>query len=169
MTLAERGVRESGLAWTFLCPRAFMSNALRWLPQLAEGNTVRVQFPDVVAACVDPADIGAVAARALTDDTHGGRIYNLTGPEPMKPADQLAVLAEVLNRNLTAVPLSDAETRAELEAAMPAQYVEAFFSFYVEGKLDESEVRSDVVDVTGRPARTFEQWAQAHAAEFTRP
>ncbi|XVV07407.1 NAD(P)H-binding protein [Actinosynnema sp. CA-248983] len=166
MTLAERGVRESGLAWTFLRPRAFMSNALRWLPQLAEGNTVRVQFPDVAAACVDPSDVGAVAARALTDSTHEGRIYDLTGPEPMKPADQLAVLAKVLDRDLTAVPLSNAETRAELEAAMPTEYVEAFFSFYVDGKLDESQVYPDMTDVTGRPPSTFEQWARA---KFPRP
>src|SRR3954453_19395935 len=51
MTLAERAVRESGLDWTFLRPRAFASNALRWLPQLRAGDTVRVQFPDVPVAC----------------------------------------------------------------------------------------------------------------------
>ena len=32
--------------------------------------------------------------------------------------------------------------------------------------LDESQVRATVQDLTGRAARTFEQWASAHADAF---
>jgi uncharacterized protein YbjT (DUF2867 family) len=165
MTLSERAVRESGLDKTFLRPRAFMSNALRWLPQLREGDTVRAQFPDVAAACVDPADIAAVAARALAGG-HEGRTYELTGPVALRPAEQVAVLAEVLGRDLEFVGLSNDETRAELEASMPREYVDAFWNFYVDGTLDEATVYPAVPDVTGRPARTFAQWATAHADAF---
>ncbi|MFD0856565.1 NAD(P)H-binding protein, partial [Actinomadura adrarensis] len=166
MSLSERAVRESGMSWTFLRPRAFMSNALRWTPQLQEGDTVRVPFPNVAAACIDPHDIAAVAARALTSDGHQGRIYELTGPEPLLPADQVAVLARVLGRDLRCVGLTDQEARVEMEAGMPTEYVDAFFSFYVDGTLDESRVHPDVQQVTGRPPRTFEQWARSHAEDF---
>ncbi len=54
----------------------------------------------------------------------------------------------------------------EMSASMPAAYVDAFFDFYVTGTLDESRPRPDVADVTGRPPRTFRQWAQAHASDF---
>jgi uncharacterized protein YbjT (DUF2867 family) len=118
----------------------------------------------VRAACVDPHDIAAVAARALTTSGHENRIYELTGPESLLPAEQIAILAGVLGRNLQAIGLSDDETRAELEATMPTEYVEAFVSFYVDGTLDESQIHPDVADVTGRPARSFTQWAQAHFA-----
>ncbi|WP_439377915.1 NAD(P)H-binding protein [Amycolatopsis lexingtonensis] len=165
MTLAERAVRASGLDWTFLRPRAFMANALRWLPQLRAGDTVRAQFPDVAAACVDPADIAAVAVKALKGG-HEGRIHELTGPVAMRPAEQVAVLAEVLGRELRFVGLTDDETRAELEASMPAPYVEAFWDFYVGGTLDEATVHPDVREITGRPARTFADWAAAHAGAF---
>jgi hypothetical protein len=60
----------------------------------------------------------------------------------------------------------DDEARAEMSAAMPAAYVDAFFDFYVNGTLDESQPRPDVSEVTGRPPRTFRQWAQAHAGPF---
>ncbi|MEV8435883.1 hypothetical protein AB0425_00785 [Actinosynnema sp. NPDC051121] len=93
-----------------------------------------------------------------------GRVHDLTGPEPLLPADQVAILG----RELRAVPLSDEETRAELEAEMPAEYVRAFFGFSVDGTLDESTVHADVAEVTGRPARTFEQWAEAHAGDLAR-
>ncbi|MEU4246738.1 NAD(P)H-binding protein [Amycolatopsis sp. NPDC026612] len=165
MTLSERAVRESGLDWTFLRPRAFMSNALRWLPQLRAGDTVRVQFPDVAAACIDPADIAAVAALALAGG-HEGQVHDLTGPVALRPAEQVEVLASVLGRELRVVELSNDETRAELVADMPQAYVDAFWNFYVDGTLDEATVYPTVPDVTGRPARTFAEWAGAHADAF---
>ncbi|MEV0031916.1 NAD(P)H-binding protein [Nocardia sp. NPDC050793] len=166
MTLSEQAVRESGLPWTFLRPRSFMSNALRWLPQLAAGDVVRAQFSWVRVAAVDPADIAAVAARALTGGDLDGRILDLTGPAALLPAEQVAVLAEVLDRPLVCRDLDEEETRAELTATMPRAYAEAFTSFFIDGTLDESEVHPTVREVTGRPPRTFRQWAEAHADAF---
>ncbi|GAA3381783.1 SDR family oxidoreductase [Cryptosporangium minutisporangium] len=166
MTLSERAVRDSGLTWTMLRPRAFMSNALRWLPQLREGDVVRVPFPNVRVACVAPEDIAAVAARALSGGGHEGRIYDLTGPQSLLPADQVAVLADAIGRELRCVGLSDDEARAEMEQGTPAEYVDAFFSFYGDGTLDESQVFPDVEKVTGRPPRSFGEWAALHADDF---
>jgi hypothetical protein len=53
-----------------------------------------------------------------------------------------------------------------MNAAMPAEYVDAFFRFFVDGDLDESEVLPTVQEVTGRAPRTFEAWARAHADAF---
>jgi uncharacterized protein YbjT (DUF2867 family) len=166
MTLSERATREAGVPWTFLRPRAFMSNALRWLPQLRAGDLVRVPFAGVAAATIDPADIAGVAARALTSDGHEGRIYELTGPDALLPADQVAVLAKVLGRDLRCESLPNEEARAQMDATMPAEYVDAFFRFYVDGTLDESQVLPTVREVTGHPPRTFELWAKAHAGAF---
>ncbi|MFQ6324561.1 NAD(P)H-binding protein [Nocardia sp. CWNU-33] len=166
MTQSERDVRESGLAWTFLRPRSFMSNALRWLPQLAVGDVVRAQFSEVRVAAIDPGDIAAVAAAALTGGGLEGRILELTGPQALLPADQVAVLARVLDRPLVCQNLTNEETVAELEASMPSEYVEAFVSFFVDGTLDESKVHPTVREVTGRDPHTFEQWARTHVAAF---
>ncbi|WP_436685080.1 NAD(P)H-binding protein [Micromonospora sp. URMC 106] len=166
MTLSERAVRASGLAWTILRPRAFMSNTLRWLPQLREGDIVRVPFAAVRTACIAPEDIAAVAATALTGEGHEGRVYELTGPRALTPADQIAVLAEVLGRDLHCVGLSDAEAHADMEKDMPAEYVDAFFRFHRDGILDESRVLPDVEEVTGHPARFYEEWALLHADDF---
>ncbi|SEH00540.1 Uncharacterized conserved protein YbjT, contains NAD(P)-binding and DUF2867 domains [Nonomuraea solani] len=167
MIASETAVRESGLAWTFVRPCAFMSNALRWLPQLAQGDVVRDAWGGVRTATVDPADIAAVARAALVSPSdHDGRVYQLSGPEPLLPADRVAILGRVLGRDLTFEGQSDDEARAQMSAAMPAEYVAAFFSFYSDGTLDESRVLPTVEEVTGRPPRTFEQWATAHAAAF---
>ena len=115
---------------------------------------------------IDPADIGAVAALALTSGEHAAQTYRLTGPRSLAPADQVEILARVLGRPLRFEAQPDDEARAEMSAAMPAEYVDAFFRFYVDGELDESMVLPTVPDLIGRPARTFEQWAHAHASTF---
>jgi uncharacterized protein YbjT (DUF2867 family) len=166
MTLSERALRESGLPWTILRPRSFMSNAFRWLPQLEAGDVVRVPFADVPVAAIDPYDIAAVAAHALVNGGHEDRIYELTGPRALLPADQVAILGQVLGRDLRCEGLANSEARAEMEAGMPVEYVDAFFQFFVDGTLDESEVHPTVQDVLGRPPRTFEEWAHAHADAF---
>jgi uncharacterized protein YbjT (DUF2867 family) len=166
MALSEKAVRESGLAWTFLRPSAFMSNALRWQPQIRAGDEVRVAFPNVRTACLDPSDLGAVAARALVTDEYLGGILWPTGPEALLPAEQVEVLARALGRDLRAVGLTNEEAHAEMAASMPAEYVDAFFDFYVNGALDESIVRTTVLEVTRREPRTFGQWVNAHADDF---
>jgi uncharacterized protein YbjT (DUF2867 family) len=164
--LSESSVRESGIAWTFLQPNTFMSNTLQWVPQLQAGDVVRAAFPSVRVATIDPYDVASVSALALTSNGHEGRSYRLSGPDSLLPADRVAVLAAVLGRELRFEGQSDAEARAEMSEGMPAEYVDAFFSFFGDGKLDESQVLPTVQEVTGRPPRSFQQWARAHADAF---
>ena len=163
---SERAVRQSGLAWTFLQPNTFMTNTFQWLPQLRHGDVVRAPFPDVRVATIDPEDIGAVAAVALASDAGDGRAYRLSGPEALTPADRVAILADVLGRELRFDGQSNEEARAEMTATMPADYVDAFFRFFVDGDLDESVVLRTVQEVTGRPPRSFKAWAAEHAGAF---
>jgi uncharacterized protein YbjT (DUF2867 family) len=165
--LSEQAIRDSGVAWTFIQPNSFMTNALRWLPQMRAGDTIRLPFADVPIAVIDPADIAEVAAAALTTDRHEGRSYRVSGPESLLPAEQVAILANVLGRDLRFEGQSDEEARAEMSASMPAEYVDAFFSFFVDGTIDESTVLPTVEEVLGRPPRRFEDWVRAHAEAFS--
>jgi uncharacterized protein YbjT (DUF2867 family) len=164
--LSERAVRESGLPWTFLRPNSFMSNALRWLPQLEDGNVIHGPFGDVAISTIDPDDLGAVAARALATDEHEDQTYRLSGPEALRPAEQVAILAKFAGRDLRFEAQTNAEARTEMEGQMPKEYVDAFFNFFVDGAVDETSVHPTVKQVTGREPRSFEQWAEAHADAF---
>lgn len=166
MADSERAARESGIAWTIIRPCAFMTNAFRWLPQLRAGDVVRLPFAAVRTALIDPVDIAEVAATALTTSHHEGRIYAISGPESLTPADQVAILAQALGRDLRFEAQPDDEARAEMSKSMPAKYVDAFFRFYVDGTLDESKVLPTVHALTGRPPRSFAQWAADHAGAF---
>jgi uncharacterized protein YbjT (DUF2867 family) len=164
--LSETAVRESGLPWTFLQPNSFMSNAFRWLPQLRDGDLVRARFAGVAIATIDPADVAAVAVNALTTDELRGRSLRLSGPEALHPADQVRILGAVLGRELRFEAQSDEIARAEMSAAMPRAYVDAFFSFFVDGTIDETTVLPTVREVLGREPGTFERWAAANVEAF---
>jgi uncharacterized protein YbjT (DUF2867 family) len=167
MVISEQAVRDSGLPATILRPSGFMSNTLRWAPQIAAGDTVRGPFATVGVAMIDPADIASVATLALTNPIHEGRTYRITGPQPLRPADQVGVLADVLGRPLRFEAQPDDEARREMAAGMPLEYVDAFFDFYADGALDDSAVLPTVEEITGRPPRTFHQWAVSHRHAFT--
>ncbi|MEU4133359.1 hypothetical protein [Streptomyces wuyuanensis] len=82
----------------------------------AGDDTVRAAFPAARVAAVDPYDIAAVAAVALTSSGHGGRAYTLSGTEALVPAEQVRILGRVLGRELRFEALSDEEARAGMEA-----------------------------------------------------
>lgn len=164
---AEAAVRDSGIKWTILRPSGFQSNALRWLPQLREGDIVRAPWPTVPIAAIDPADIAAVASAVLTGPGHKDEALTLSGPEPLTPGDQVATLARALRRSLRYEPLSDEQARTAMAAdRTPASLIDAFFRFFSAGEFDDSAVTATVHDITGRLPRTFEQWTQAHTSLF---
>jgi uncharacterized protein YbjT (DUF2867 family) len=164
--LSERAVRDSGLPWTFLQPNSFMANALRWLPQLEKGDVIHGPFGEVPISTIHPDDLGAVAARALTTADHEGQTYRVSGPEALRPAEQVAILSKFSGRDLRFDAQTDDEARPEMESQMPKEYVDAFFSFFRDGVIDETTVHPTVKEVTGKEPRTFEQWAEEHADAF---
>ena len=103
--------------------------------------------------------------RALTRSAEPGRFP--PGAEAVAgDLNRVAILGQVLGRDLRFEAQTDEEARAEMSATTPARYVDAFFDFYAAGTLDESRVLPTVREVTGRPPRTFAQWAAAHAGAF---
>jgi uncharacterized protein YbjT (DUF2867 family) len=164
--LSEQAVRDSGLAWTFLQPNSLMSNTLRWLPQLREGDEIRDAFGDVAVAMIDPADLAAIAVKALTTTELNEQSLRLSGPEAIYPSDRVRILSAALNRELRFVPWSNEQARSEMSASMPAEYVDAFFSFFVDGTIDETTILPTVREVLGREPRSFEQWVADNVDSF---
>ena len=164
----EQAIRESGIDWAFLWPTAFMSNALNWAGMIAADQIVHAPFAAGRAAVVDPADIAAVAAACLTEDGHNQRVYELTGPDPLSPADQVAILSQVLNRELRYVEVDPADMLAQMVSyGMPGELANAIVEQF-RSTLEpyNSEPTNDITTVTGRAARSFTDWVQAHSTQL---
>ncbi|MEV6910136.1 NAD(P)H-binding protein [Amycolatopsis sp. NPDC051071] len=162
----EQAMAESGVEWTRLEPQEFMSNALTWADSIRAGNVVREPF-DLPSAVVHEGDIGAVAATALVEDGHSGRVYNLTGPESLTTRERIAILAAALGRDIGLEQI----TRQQAIDRLLADGVSVADAEYVVGwhsspPPEASTVVDTVERVTGRPARTFAQWVTEHVSRF---
>ncbi len=167
----EDAIRDSGIGWTFLRPTAYMSNALNWAGMIAADQVVHAPFAAGRAAVVDPADIAAVAAACLTQDGHNHQVYELTGPEPLSPPDQIAILSQVLDRDLRYAEADPAAMVAQMVSyGMPEELAQAIVEQF-RSTLEpyNSETTGDITTVTSRPARSFTDWALAHRTELLTP
>lgn len=163
----EAALQASSIAWTFVQPAEFMCNALELTGEIRATRSVSM-LATYPSAVVHEADIAAVAATALTQNGHAGRSYPLTGPEALTPAERVRILAEATGEDIAFVQLRSEE--AERERLRGYGYDEEYVEFGIQLATNPpaaaNVVLPTVEKVTGRPARTFAQWAQEHAAEF---
>jgi uncharacterized protein YbjT (DUF2867 family) len=160
---AEQAVRESGLAWTFLRPGGFMTNAFQWVDSIRSDGVVRIPFGEISGAVIDSRDIAAVAAKALSSEGHEGKIYTLSGPELVTPRQQVGILGDVLGRNLGFETIPDDIARGYMLRHMPVEIVDALFDLASRGI---STLLPTVEEVTGRVSYTFKQWSIDHIGAF---
>jgi uncharacterized protein YbjT (DUF2867 family) len=160
----ENAVEASSLAWTMLQPVEFMSNMLEWAPSIRAEGVVRQPYANRKTAIVHEADIAAVAAAALTEDGHGGKSYWITGGEVLTPARMLQMIIE---RDLQYIELTEEQARERWrEEGYPEEVIEFFVWAHGNTPVEGYTVAPTVEQITGRPPRTFAQWAVEHANRF---
>ena len=164
----ERGIEASGLQWTFLRPGMFAANALRWwAPPIRAGGVVRWPYLAAAAAPIDERDIAAVAVRALCEDNrHTGAEYVLTGPQSLTQLEQISAIGRVIGRPLRIEDIPPEEARRAGFAGMPGIVVNMLLDAWAASLGQPAFLTSTVAEITGRPARPFDQWAADHAAAF---
>ncbi|MET9759174.1 NAD(P)H-binding protein [Streptomyces sp. NPDC006372] len=167
-TPLEDAVRaDDGIDWTVLMPVEFMANALEWADGIVASGEVREPFVSRLSAMVHEGDIGAVAAVALTEEGHGRQEYVITGPEVLTVGDKVTAVAAAVGREIALVELTEEQAVAEWRAAYLPEDVIGFLLEVYGNTPEAGRTVSDTVEkVTGRPARTFAQWAAAHADAF---
>lgn len=163
----ERAVEESGIEWTFVRPDEFATNVLwKWSHSIRAEGVVRAPYGDAPRVLIHEADVAAVAVAALLEDGHAGQAYVLTGPEAITQADQVKAIAAAVGAPVAFEEITPDQAREQMGRFMPPPVVEMVLN-YLADAVDNPPVPVDTVErVTGRPARTFAQWAADHAADF---
>jgi uncharacterized protein YbjT (DUF2867 family) len=165
----EQLVRASGIPATILRPSGFMTNAFDWLPTIREGGFVLDPVGPGRAAPIDPADIAAVAALALTEDGHQGAEYALTGDELLTVTEQVRILAAATGRD---IEVREVATPAEaVRFRYPGGAPRALADALIEGltlmRADTAGFRTGTVQrLLGRKPRTFADWCARNASAF---
>jgi uncharacterized protein YbjT (DUF2867 family) len=161
----ERLIEACGLPRTVLRSDTIASNTLGWGEQIRTTGVVRGPLT-APTAVIDPRDIAAVAARALTDDTYVGATHRLTGPQVISRPEQVQAIGAAIGRELRfeEVPVQDARAQMLADGRPPA-LVDALLSA-AETRSASTLVTSTVADLTGEPPRSFQQWARDHREAF---
>jgi uncharacterized protein YbjT (DUF2867 family) len=165
---AEATLKATGLPWTMLRPDNFASNSLRWAGSVRGQSMVYAPSAQSQSVPIDPRDIAAVAVCALTTEGHAGQTYELSGPEALTTAEQVAQLAEVLGRPLKLVEVPEAQVREGMRKGgmSPAQIDPVLELMRPGARGGPPRLTHTVQQLTGQPARRFADWARDHVKAF---
>ncbi|BBX83332.1 NmrA family NAD(P)-binding protein [Mycolicibacterium aubagnense] len=161
---------DSGLPWVSLRPALFATNFIgMWAGQLQAGDVVAGPFASASSAPIIESDIAAVAAHALLTDDLNGRKIPLTGPQSLTNVELLAVVGEVLGRDLRYREIPVEQVRERFVAiGFPAEFGTAYTALLAETVDSPAPVSGEVERILGRPAQTFAEWVGQHRGAFSR-
>jgi uncharacterized protein YbjT (DUF2867 family) len=162
----EKLLRDSGVDWTFLRAGGFATNTLEWADQVRAG-VVRWIYGDAGRSLIHERDIADVAVEALTSPAHVGAAYELTGPETLTQVEQVRQVGAAVGRDVRWEEMPVEEARASMLArGWDEDFLEHGLTYWASLVASPETVTGTVEEVTGKPARTFAQWATDHAADF---
>ncbi|MBB6498737.1 SDR family oxidoreductase [Pedobacter cryoconitis] len=164
----EQRIIELGISYTFLRPNLFMQGLLLLQDAIKYQGKFFAPVGDAKISIVDIRDIAAMAAIALTDDKHEGKIYDLTGPEALTHSQMATYLSEATGNNIQFVNVSPEEMRqAVLSVGMPEWQADGLiedFAHYSRG--EAAVITSAIKVVTGKDPFSFKSFVRDYSGAF---
>jgi uncharacterized protein YbjT (DUF2867 family) len=164
----ERYLERSELQWTQLRPSQFMQVYLRQAPVVAATGKLRLPMGSAALSPVDVEDIAQIAVALLSTEGHGGRRYELTGPEALTMNAVAERLTRATGRLVTYENISPEEHRRVLLAAgASVEFADAMDELFAERRRQRgARVELSVHRTFGVIPTTFAEFAMRHAALF---
>jgi len=167
----EEHLAASGIPAVVLRPSFLMSNLFAAAEHIRSLNALIAPAGNAMITMVDPADVAAAAAAALTEPGHVGHTFTLTGPAALDYQQVAAVLSAVLGRpiNYVCVP-GEAARSAMVDAGLPPFVAEQIAEVFAAQRAGAQQVTTSAVRMlTGRDARPLRSFAAQHAQFFGAP
>lgn len=165
----EKLLMASGMPWTMLRCGFFMQNLdTTHRADLVEADDLFIPAGGGRTAFIDARDIGAVAARVLTEPGHDHQAYNLTGSEALSYGEVAAILSEELGRPITySDPSALAFARRFRRRGYNRGYIGVMLGIYLTTRLGlAASISPDVERLLGRPPNTMRQYVRDYADKF---
>ncbi|MGV9798414.1 NAD(P)H-binding protein [Mycobacterium sp. NPDC003449] len=162
----EKSLAGTGFGTTVLRPGGFASMTLGWSSFIRSGVPVEQACWDARLDVIHPEDIVDVAELALVTNQLDGSIIPLGGPELLTFREQLGVLGDLLGRELEYREPSREQAAAHLANHVPAPVIDALLDYWADLPFDGDAATRSAERITGRPGRTYRQWATEHLAAF---
>jgi uncharacterized protein YbjT (DUF2867 family) len=164
---AEQAVRASGLDWTILRPDWFSQNFSEgpWLPGVLAGM-LSLPTGEGRTPFIDAEDIAEVAAAALTEDRHRGRIYQLTGPRAISFGEAADLIGKATGRAIRHADVApEAHIERQVANGIPPDIARLLTGLLVAIRDGSAPEANDGVErALGRAAKPFEDYVTETAA-----
>ena len=163
----ERIVQESGVGWTIVRASWFMQNFSEgeFLGMVLDG-AITLPARDIPEPFIDVNDIADVAVAALTEDGHGGEVYEVTGPRLMTFNELAQELSSAAGREIPFVEIpSEAFAEAIVDSGAPsdiAWLLNYLFDTVLDGR--NAYLCDGVQRALGREPADFSEYASRVAA-----
>src|SRR3954451_421060 len=166
----EQLLRDADKAWTFLRPSGFAVNAQAWAEDFRSGDVLRIPYPEASRSMIHERDIAPVAVLALVNSDHAGQTYDLTGPQVLTQAEQVATIGRAVGKHMQVEPLTgDAARQAMLAQGADPALADSAVTYWASLVDNPEPLTTTVRQLTGRPALTFAEGAGAHAGACRSP
>jgi uncharacterized protein YbjT (DUF2867 family) len=164
----EKQLEASGMGFTFLRPTLYMQQMLRYAPSIAAGGTFSAPIGSGEVAVVDTRDVAAVAVRALTEEGHDRKIYDLTGPEALSFDAMADAISAALGRKIEYAHVPPEYARKQmLSDGVPRWLADDMLILFASFREGYGAAVTDTVQrVTKEKPRTFQQFARDYAEVF---
>ncbi len=166
----EEAVRESGVAWTFICPNSFFQNDLRLKEPMLQHGIYPHPFGSAGASRVDVRDIADAAVVALLDPGHDGKSYPVAGPDVLTAEGTAAIWGRHLGREILYtgddLDVWSAEARKMLPGWLVEDLVVMYGVFQERGLIASEEDLQLTREIVGHDPRSFDTFAAETAKEW---
>jgi len=164
----EKQIEASGLGFTMLRPILYMQQSLSFAPSVATSGSFSAPMGTGEVAMVDTRDVAAMAVRALTEDGHEHKIYDVTGPEALSFDAMADAISEAIGRKVSYVHVPPEYSRKQmLGGGVPRWLTDDMLQLFASLREGYGATVSDAVHrVTGQRPRSFQQFARDHAHAF---
>lgn len=163
----EEAIKDSSLAYTFLRPGGFASNASRWNWGIKAQGAVSLPYPEAVQVPIHEQDIADVAVLALTSEELIGTTPILTGPERLTLRQQVETIGAVTGQDVAVIQQTEAESEEMLSHYVPEVWVHQILKDWRKAVGTTPLVSDEYERLIGRPSRSFRTWVEDNADLFT--
>ena len=164
----DEAVKSSGLLWTILMPTFFMQNTMMAAQTIATDGVIYMNMKDGKLGMIDIRDIVDSALAVLTGSGYEGKNYILTGPEPISFHDVARTFSRVLGKDVKYVNVPDEAALQSMVGMGVPEWIAQGYAELAQGFSENFANRAteNVENLTGHPARSFEQFARDFAQAF---
>jgi nucleoside-diphosphate-sugar epimerase len=165
-----------GSRFAAIRPGYFASNSTRWKKMIQTG-TVKLVYPTAKLDWITSEDIGQVSAALLAGvPLEGSNVIKLHGPELQSQEYAVAAIGRAIGKQIEMIELNE-EQGVEVymkEMGFPAEsVVRGLLKMLKSHTGDDAKVEGyeqavkNIKKYSGKEPMRFEEWARAHAEEFS--